>query len=185
MPLMMSQHWSRWWLGAIRHQAMTWANVDPDLYHHMASLGHNGLIEWILGWIFFFSTCNTGSGLITHMMAWVQDCSNSLADMQKLLQSCTKPSIWISIKWVLVGSCNGLLPAPHQAISMTQWSICVISWNDSVLSVNFVCYRSVACLQVVMVNCRTLLHASAPWPFVLMTMCSSLMGALNRILTWM
>ena len=31
------------WLGAIRQQAITWANVDPDLCRHMASLGHNEL----------------------------------------------------------------------------------------------------------------------------------------------
>ena len=37
---MISQHWFRWWLGAVRQQAITWAaNVDPDLYHHMALLG--------------------------------------------------------------------------------------------------------------------------------------------------
>ena len=29
---------------AIRHQAITWANVDPDLCHHMASSSHNELI---------------------------------------------------------------------------------------------------------------------------------------------
>ena len=28
-------------LGAICHQAITWANIDPDLSRHMASLGHN------------------------------------------------------------------------------------------------------------------------------------------------
>ena len=39
----------RWWLGsgngfsAIRQQAITWANVDPDLCHQMAALGHNEL----------------------------------------------------------------------------------------------------------------------------------------------
>ena len=32
------------WLGAVRQQAITWANVDPDLCRHMASLGHNELI---------------------------------------------------------------------------------------------------------------------------------------------
>ena len=26
------------WFGAIKHQAITWANVDPDQYPHMASL---------------------------------------------------------------------------------------------------------------------------------------------------
>ena len=30
-------------LGAIRQQAITWANVDPDLCRHVASLGHNEL----------------------------------------------------------------------------------------------------------------------------------------------
>ena len=35
-----SQHWVGWWLGAIK-QAITWANADPELCRHMASLGHN------------------------------------------------------------------------------------------------------------------------------------------------
>ena len=29
---MASQLWFRWWLGAVRQQAITWSNVDPDLY---------------------------------------------------------------------------------------------------------------------------------------------------------
>ena len=37
------QHWLRQWLGAVRQQAITWANVDPDFWPHMASLGDNGL----------------------------------------------------------------------------------------------------------------------------------------------
>ena len=40
---MISQHWVRQWLGAVRQQATAWANVDSDLCHHMASLGHNEL----------------------------------------------------------------------------------------------------------------------------------------------
>ena len=31
------------WLGVVRQQAMTWANVDPDLYHRMSSQGYNKL----------------------------------------------------------------------------------------------------------------------------------------------
>ena len=38
---MRSQHWFRLWLGAIRHQAITWTDVDIDICRHMASLGHN------------------------------------------------------------------------------------------------------------------------------------------------
>ena len=32
-----------WWLGAVRQQAITWVNVEPDLCRHMVSLGHNEL----------------------------------------------------------------------------------------------------------------------------------------------
>ena len=39
--LMISQHWFRQWLGAFRQQAITWANGDPDLCRHIASLGPN------------------------------------------------------------------------------------------------------------------------------------------------
>ena len=46
--LMRSQHWLRLWLGVVRQQAITWANVDPDLCHHMASLGLNELIQIFL-----------------------------------------------------------------------------------------------------------------------------------------
>ena len=42
--LMISQHWFRWWLGAVRQQASTWANVDSVPCRLMASLGHNMLI---------------------------------------------------------------------------------------------------------------------------------------------
>ena len=31
------------WLGAVRQQAITWANVDPELCRHMASLDLNEL----------------------------------------------------------------------------------------------------------------------------------------------
>ena len=32
-------------IGVVRQQAITWANVDPDLCHHLASLGHNELSQ--------------------------------------------------------------------------------------------------------------------------------------------
>ena len=30
----------------MRHQAIDWANADPNLYHHRASIGHNDLTHW-------------------------------------------------------------------------------------------------------------------------------------------
>ena len=42
---LISQHWFRQWYGAVRHQAITWVSVDPDLCCHIASLGHSELIS--------------------------------------------------------------------------------------------------------------------------------------------
>ena len=41
----MGQHWFTYWFGAIRRQAITWTNVEPDLFQHMASLGHSESIN--------------------------------------------------------------------------------------------------------------------------------------------
>ena len=43
------QYWFRQWLGSARQQAITWANVDPDLCHYMASQGSNLISEQYLG----------------------------------------------------------------------------------------------------------------------------------------
>ena len=40
-------HWFRWWLGAVRQQASAWANVNPVLFCHVVSLGHNELTRII------------------------------------------------------------------------------------------------------------------------------------------
>ena len=42
---MISQHWDRQWLAAVRQQAIAWASVDPDICHPMASPGHSKLIK--------------------------------------------------------------------------------------------------------------------------------------------
>ena len=39
---------SQYWLGAVRQQAITRANVDQDLCRHMASLGLNVFTQWPL-----------------------------------------------------------------------------------------------------------------------------------------
>ena len=41
MPLVIGQHWFRWWLGVIRWQVITWANVD--LCCHTTSPGRREL----------------------------------------------------------------------------------------------------------------------------------------------
>ena len=48
--LMISQYWFSWWLGVIRHQAITWTNVDQALWWHMASQVQNELTHWEAEW---------------------------------------------------------------------------------------------------------------------------------------
>ena len=46
MPRIPSQTWFRLWLGAVRHQAITWASVDQVICQHVASLEGKELILW-------------------------------------------------------------------------------------------------------------------------------------------
>ena len=75
--LMISQHWFRLWLGAWWHQAITWANVDPDLCHHIASLGHKALkthkTYWIICLIFDKRNMINGIGLFPISILVTQD----------------------------------------------------------------------------------------------------------------
>ena len=51
------------WLGVVRQQAITWANVDPDLCHHTASPGHNECWRMMQNtntfWWFMKTVCKT------------------------------------------------------------------------------------------------------------------------------
>ena len=72
--LMISQHWFRLWLGAVRQQAITWANVDPDLCRHMVLLGQDELR-------------NHQNTFISHFTPWhwnVADCQNELQRKTKI-----------------------------------------------------------------------------------------------------
>ena len=47
MPMILNQRWFREWLGVIRKQAKSWANIDPDPHHNMLSLEHSELMSII------------------------------------------------------------------------------------------------------------------------------------------
>ena len=64
-----SPHWFRWWLGAIKHQAITLMNVDPNLCCHMASLGHNELICLFRSYHFSSSSFNHTTNCLA--LCWV------------------------------------------------------------------------------------------------------------------
>ena len=42
-PIDLCQHMFRYCLDVVRQQAIVWANVDSDIWRHMAPLGHNEL----------------------------------------------------------------------------------------------------------------------------------------------
>ena len=53
--LMISQHWSRYWLGAVMKQTVTWASYVLNLCRHIASLCSNGSMCNPLLYIFSWS----------------------------------------------------------------------------------------------------------------------------------
>ena len=53
----------RVWLGDVRQQAITWVNVNPDLFRHLASPGHNELKE------FEFQQRRCGDGIFYSLQA--------------------------------------------------------------------------------------------------------------------
>ena len=52
-----------------------------------------------------------------HIDSLAQDCSNSIASAMELLQSCTKPSIYRLVNWVIIILGNELSPFQNQAIT--------------------------------------------------------------------
>ena len=95
--LMISQHWFRQWLGAIRQQAITWANDDLDLCRHMASLDSNELINsglggnsvssvhctaelyvievWVVEWLSEWVSERVSAWVSGWMSGWVSECT--------------------------------------------------------------------------------------------------------------
>ena len=50
----MSKHWFRQWPGAVWQQAITWTNLDSDVCHNMALLGHNELMHFSIEQVHHF-----------------------------------------------------------------------------------------------------------------------------------
>ena len=91
--LMISQQWFRWWLGAVRQQAITWSNVDSIPCRLMASLGHNEL-TWPLPAVHtFHNQWNENVGHFDEI--FITGCIESCHYCQLLAQ----PVMKISSKW--------------------------------------------------------------------------------------
>ena len=46
MSSLVTQHWLKEWLGAVKQQTIAWRSVDQVLRMDMASLAHNGLMKY-------------------------------------------------------------------------------------------------------------------------------------------
>ena len=60
---MISQHWFRWWLGAGRQQAITWANVDRLNWQYDITrpqcVNHEIIISWsLIAWEIVIDNCS-------------------------------------------------------------------------------------------------------------------------------
>ena len=84
-----SQHWFRQWLGAVSHQAITWASVDQVIRCLMRSLGHNDLIHTSY---ISFAVNHWYETLLTICCLWSYVCVS-------VLYSLLTPT-WSTIMWV-------------------------------------------------------------------------------------
>ena len=53
---------------------------------------------------------------VEHIDELVQERRNSIANTLELRLSCTNPSLYASVNWVIIDLCNGLWPVGHEAL---------------------------------------------------------------------
>ena len=111
-----TQHWFRQIrLGATRHQAVTWGNVDPVVCHHMVSLGQK---EWKLTPFWQVTNC-------------IMTCSSGWDHIIGAHWNLVMPSIYWE-PWAIIG--NGLLPIIwHKTTIWTHTDF----WQDTCTSAEF------------------------------------------------
>ena len=127
-----------WWLvnnglgnrlGAVRQQAITWANTDLDILGHMVSLGYNELMSLILSlspwWIGLglgavrkqaITSANIDLDLLGHTVSLGH---NELIHWGRVTHICVT-------RLTITGSDNGLSPERRQAIIWTNAGILLI-----------------------------------------------------------
>ena len=86
---------SRLWLGTVRQQAITWANVDPDMFSHMSSPDHKELNEvyWCWPYISWKATSMGQDNQELKSKGWSQISVLEKDENQKLI---THFSLWIN-----------------------------------------------------------------------------------------
>ena len=61
--LVISQYWSRYWLGAIRQQAINWSSVEQDIWCHRTFQTHCGLV--MPYWTYIWNNIGSGNGQLS------------------------------------------------------------------------------------------------------------------------
>ena len=130
--LMISQHWFRKWLGAVRQQAITWTTVDQDLQRHMVSLGPNELTHLPLNKMAVIS-----QHFQMHFHEW-----KILYFDKNFTEVCSSGSNW---QYCSIGLHNGLAPNRRQAIIWTNadpihWCIYTALWEDELTHCGLMMY---------------------------------------------
>ena len=131
---MISQHWFRKWLGAIRQQAITWANVDPDLCRHVVSLGHNELMPFN-GWLLHHTKLNPivekytwlmVEDVITVIHPQCQTCVHKFHLVQWHMKPCMLPTARLHAQTVYNSNTFAQITIQNRALSMPG---CICDYN--------------------------------------------------------
>ena len=122
--LMISQHW--FMLSGARQQAITWANVYPDLCRHMASLGHSELSVWFIQ---AFS-CSLYRNLVQMVYSWcyhvIATQPDSISTPIEFVPGCAQSRRFMGRRQTLDQSLCGC----HRTIKMvTDWR-----WEREILN---------------------------------------------------
>ena len=110
------------WLGAVRQQAITWANTDLDILGHMVSLGYNEFSPWWIGLGLgavrkqAITWANIDLDLLGHTVSLGH---NELTHWGRVTHICVT-------RLTITGSDNGLSPERRQAIIWTNAGILLI-----------------------------------------------------------
>ena len=134
---MISQHLCTQWLGTVRQQAITWANVEPDLCHYMISLGHTELTHW---------------GRLTHICVSKLTIIGSDND---LLPDRRQAIIWTNAGILIIrtlGTNFSEFLSEINTFSLKKMHLKMLSgkWRPSCLGLNVLILWSFTCIKIVL-----------------------------------
>ena len=118
--LMISQHWLNCWWSAWWQQAITWINVEPNIYYHIMSPGHNELMS-VMWW-----KCSQGREKIVPHPDNPDNCTIMICTKLLWLFMCKSEHVMCLMVGYLMKLINNLSDSYLWWLIFLQWMLCAI-----------------------------------------------------------